>query len=112
MGSGEGDVHLVNLNNLTLIAWSYARDTSFKCMPYQWAKVSDLSTFIIMGNGKSEFEWGHEEQVTRPWKEAGNQITFSEHFQLQDNSTQLRTYIICFQGGFYKLCEGTIVAQW
>ena len=56
--SFAGGVPLVTLNNFPLIARPRAGDVSFKCMPYQLSKVSDLLTLIITGNGESGFDSG------------------------------------------------------
>ena len=49
---------MVTLNNFPLIARPRAGDVSFKCMPYQLSKVSDLLTLIVTGNGESGFDSG------------------------------------------------------
>ena len=48
----------MNLNNFVLIAWPRAGDVSFKCLPYQVSKVSDMPTLLVTGNGESGFDSG------------------------------------------------------
>jgi len=49
---------LVTLNNHKPIAWPWAGDVSFKCLPHQLSTVGYVPTVVLTGNGESGFDSG------------------------------------------------------